>query len=87
MDEIDQIGWKNLFSVNHDFTEIKLKMYDSVKRQHILNVKLISSVPEFSAEYPCPINFQWHEVLIYLVRYKFYKMIVQHLDEKFFHLL
>nr|SVE94567.1 EOG090X0G12 [Simocephalus serrulatus] len=61
LDEIDRIGWDKLSSVNHDFTEIKLKMYDSMNRQHILNVKLNSSVPEFSAEYPCLTNFQWHE--------------------------
>lgn len=63
LDEIEKIGWEKLSSVNHDFTEIKLKMYDSMNRQHILNVKLVSSVPEFSAEYPCSINFEWHEVL------------------------
>nr|SVE75456.1 EOG090X0G12 [Daphnia dolichocephala] len=59
--EIDIIGWEKLASVNHDFTELKLKMYDSLNYQHILNVKFGNLVPDFSAEYPRNINFEWHE--------------------------
>nr|SVE92091.1 EOG090X0G12 [Daphnia sinensis] len=59
--EIDAIGWEKLFSVNHDFTELKLKMYDSLNHQHILNVKFNNNVPEFSAEYPRIVNIEWQE--------------------------
>nr|SVE73258.1 EOG090X0G12 [Ceriodaphnia reticulata] len=61
VDEIETIGWEKLLSVNHNFTEIRLKMYDSVSRQHVLNVKFTKSVPEFSAEYPRNINYEWRE--------------------------
>ncbi|XP_046460014.1 E3 ubiquitin-protein ligase FANCL-like [Daphnia pulex] len=61
LDEIDKIGWEKLSSVNHDFTEIRLKMYDSLNREHILNVKFNNDLPEFSTEFPRIINFEWHE--------------------------
>nr|SVE70749.1 EOG090X0G12 [Daphnia similis]SVE71378.1 EOG090X0G12 [Daphnia similis]SVE72010.1 EOG090X0G12 [Daphnia similis]SVE72637.1 EOG090X0G12 [Daphnia similis] len=59
--EIDAIGWEKLSSVNHDFTELKLKMYDSLHHQHILNVKFNNNVPEFSTEYPRKVNIEWQE--------------------------
>nr|SVE76088.1 EOG090X0G12 [Daphnia hispanica] len=59
--EIDIIGWEKLSVVNHNFTELKLKMYDSLNHQHILNVKFSNSVPDFSAEYPRNVNFEWQE--------------------------
>ncbi len=64
VDEIETIGWEKLVSVNHNFTEIRLKTYDSVQRQHVLNVKFINKVPEFSAEYPRNINYEWREVTV-----------------------
>nr|SVE82793.1 EOG090X0G12 [Daphnia magna] len=59
--EIDAIGWEKLSSVNHDFTELKLKMYDSLNHQHILNVKFNNNVPEFFTEYPRNVNIEWQE--------------------------
>nr|SVE78563.1 EOG090X0G12 [Daphnia lumholtzi] len=59
--EIDAIGWEKLFSVNHDFTELKLKLYDSLNQQHILNIKFNNNVPEFSAEFPRTVNIEWQE--------------------------
>lgn len=63
--EIDAIGWEKLSSVNHDFTELKLKMYDSLNHQHILNVKFNNNVPEFFTEYPRNVNIEWQEVFTY----------------------
>ena len=62
VDEIENIGWEKLLSVNHNFTEIKFKMYDALNRQHVLNVTIMNSIPEFSAEYPRNINYKWQEV-------------------------
>jgi hypothetical protein len=54
LNEIEQIGWEKLESVNSNFTELKFKMFDSSDRQHILYVKLSSGVPEFITDYPKP---------------------------------
>jgi hypothetical protein len=40
-------------------------MYDSLNREHILNVKFNNDLPEFSTEFPRIINFEWHEVINY----------------------
>nr|SVE76714.1 EOG090X0G12 [Daphnia longispina] len=61
LDEIDKIGWQKLLSVNHDFTEMKLKMHDSLNHEHILKVKLNSGLPEFSTDFPRSMTFEWHE--------------------------
>ena len=59
LNEIEQIGWGKLESVNSNFTELKFKMFDSADRQHVLNVKLSSGgIPEFTTVYPNPFTHQ-----------------------------
>ena len=60
--EIEQVGWDKLFHVNHDFSEMKLKMIDSSKCEHILSVKLTNTIPEVSAEYPRNVVCEWAKV-------------------------
>lgn len=64
VDEVDAIGWEKLASINHDFTVIKIKMFDTMNREHILCVKFTGKEPEFTAEYPRSVNYEWHEVYI-----------------------
>nr|SVE93948.1 EOG090X0G12 [Scapholeberis mucronata] len=61
LNEIEQIGWDKLTHVNNDFTEVKLKVHDSLNREHILSVKLTSNVPEISADFPKGVIYEWNE--------------------------
>lgn len=70
LNEIEEIGWEKLYCVNFNFTEIKLKMFDSKRNQHILTIKLNGSIPELFAEYPCHLNYEWHKVILYLSYYE-----------------
>ena len=75
LDEIDKIGWQKLISVNHDFTEMKLKMQDSLNHEHILKVKLNNGLPEFSTDFPRSMTFEWHEVIMIIslhLKFKYY---------------
>lgn len=62
LNEIEQIGWDKLTHVNNDFTEVKLKVHDSMNREHILSVKLTSNFPEISADFPKMVIYEWNEV-------------------------
>nr|SVE92719.1 EOG090X0G12 [Megafenestra aurita] len=72
LNEIEEIGWEKLYCVNFNFTEIKLKMFDSKRNQHILTIKLNGSIPELFAEYPCHLNYEWHKDSTLKEIYNFY---------------
>jgi len=57
LSELSKIGWKNLESVNENFTEVQLKSFDGMNRKHILSIKLTKTVPELYVEFPGDIVF------------------------------
>lgn len=62
--EIELIGWDNLLSVNQDFTELKLRVRDVTDREHVLSVKLAGPIPQFTADYPKEVLYEWREVFL-----------------------